>query len=758
MATLYRTTDYTLGHLVSDISIGRIGLPDIQRPFVWSRAKIRDLLDSMYRGYPVGTLMLWETGADIYTRQIGTNEVPDAPRSLVVDGQQRLTSLYAVQTGAPILTGKYVEETIRIAFNPSEERFAVTDAAIERDPEYIADITTLWQQGYKARVREFLTGLKESSGHELTTEMEDQLEERIDRVRELREFSFHVIELSAEADEEEVAEIFVRINSEGVKLNQADFILTLMSVHWEKGRRQLEAFARAAVESKPGVTSPKNPIADPAPDQLLRTAVALAFRRARLTHVYSILRGKDLRTKDVSTERRAEQFERLAVAQEKVLDLTSWHEYLKCLQTAGFRSKKMITSETTVFYCYALWMIGRHDFGLDTTTLRQAIARWFFMSQLTSRYTGSTESAFEADLGRIDILPEGDGEAFLAELDRIIASTLTSDFWGITLPDALDTSASRSPALSSYQAALDVLDAEVLFSDVRVRDLLDPAVTAPRSIERHHLFPKQYLASIGISNIKQTNAIANMAFVDWSDNAKISDTAPLEYWPVMTAQLAPGQLERQKHLHALPIGWEQLDYDEFLAKRRPLISAVIREGFQQLSEGRNTEVPDFDVEQLIASGESQRLEFKSSTKVAVTTGEADPRLEMVIVKAVCGLLNAEGGSLLIGVADDGGVLGLERDIKALGRKQNLDGYELMLRELLERNLSTSTAATVRIAFPEVHGETICHVKVAAAGRPVFCNSVKQKGLEPTDFYVRMGNQTRQLHGEEADDYKRDHWG
>lgn len=169
--TLYRNTGYSLSHLVEDIKVGRIGLPDIQRPFVWSSAKTRDLLDSMYRGYPIGTLMFWETGAEVGTRQIGTAETgrTSTPQLLVVDGQQRLTSLFAVITGQLVLTKTFEEKRIRIAFRPGDERFEVADAAIDRDPEFIPDITELWYTRYNPTVRAFLRRLVESQDPTWTT-------------------------------------------------------------------------------------------------------------------------------------------------------------------------------------------------------------------------------------------------------------------------------------------------------------------------------------------------------------------------------------------------------------------------------------------------------------------------------------------------------------------------------------------------------------------------------------------------------------
>src|SRR5687768_1670520 len=278
--TLFKDTTYSLSTLVDEIDRGEIALPDIQRPFVWTSAKVRDLFDSMYKGFPVGYFLFWSTGTEVGARQIGVDEKQAAARLLIVDGQQRLTSLYAVLTGHPIVREDYTRSRVRIAFRPTDARFEVTDAAVERNPEFIPDISVLWESetSWKKAVRAFHSRLADHHG-EQGEEERDRLEEAIDRLKDLRTYPFKVVELGPDVEEEHVAEVFVRINSEGVKLNQADFILTLMSVFWEKGRRQLEEFCQACRLPTTGAASPFNHFLRPSPDQLLRVSVALAFRR-----------------------------------------------------------------------------------------------------------------------------------------------------------------------------------------------------------------------------------------------------------------------------------------------------------------------------------------------------------------------------------------------------------------------------------------------------------------------------------------------
>lgn len=753
MPALYKDTNYSLTHLIEDIKHGNIALPDIQRPFVWSAAKVRDLFDSMYRGYPVGTLMFWETGAEVGMRQVGGGEAERVANRLIVDGQQRLTSLFAVLTGRPVLAKSFREQRIQIAFHPTDETFEVADAAIGRDPEFVPDVTALWNSGYRSTVRTFMARLGNARGLELSHDEQDRLEDRLDRVRDLQAFRFQVIELNASADEEQVAEIFVRTNSKGVTLNQANFILTLMSVHWEAGRRQIEAFCRNAVQLQAGRPSARNPFLDPSPDQILRAAVGLAFRRGRLQHVYNILRGKDLDTGDVSAERRAAQFENLRPALDEVVNLTNWHEFLKCLRYAGFRNARMIASENAVIYTYVIWLIGKRDFGMDVRALRDVIARWFFMAHTTGRYTSSPESQLEADLRVVALANDAGG--FRDALDRIIRSNFTGDYWSISLPNRLDTSGAKSPVLLAYWAALNLLDAEVLLSEIRIRELLDPAVTPPRSLERHHLFPRAYLARQGIFARNQVNAIANMVFVDWPENAAIGDRGPQEYWPTMTEAMEADKIEHQRYWHALPTGWEQLDYRTFLDRRRKLIADVIKDGFERLSGKTSRASMAGTIADLLAAGESQTVEFKSTARWNLHTRAPDKKLEHVVVKTVCGFLNAEGGTLLIGVTDQGDVLGLGDDVRTLGKKSNLDGYELFLRQNLDNNLSIPTAGVVRIRFERIDSMDVCAVAVAASAKPVFAKAVS--GGEPAEFWVRVGNATKQFHGDEMMEYQANHW-
>lgn len=582
---LFKKVDYILKKLVEDISMGEIGLPDIQRPFVWSMTKVRDLFDSMYRGFPIGYLLFWENGSSDTHRTIGAGPKQKVARLLIVDGQQRLTSLYAVMKAVPVITKNFKSQRIKIAFHPLSEKFEVSNAAIEKDAEWIPDISILWQPDTKPHAfkRKFLEKL--GKRRPLTAEEEDIIHERIDRLIKLEEYPLTALEISSSVDEDKVSEIFVRINSKGEALNQANFILTLMSVFWDEGRKELEEFCRRSKAPSPGGSpSPFNHYLRPNPEQLLRVSVALGFRRARLEHVYSLLRGKDLETRQFSDEQRVKQFALLQEAQAYTLDLQNWHEFFKVLKRAGYPSDQLISSQMAVLYTYALWLIGKRDFKVDLYRLREVMARWFFMATLTERYTSSPEARFEQDMALLRGANTADD--FVRILDEQIGAVLTKDYWEVTLPNELETAAARNTAQFAYYAALCLLEARVLYSKMKVSELLDPTTKAKKTaLERHHLFPRKYLQRIGVREKRLINQVANYALVEWSDNIKISDRAPRDYVPELEERFASDELQQMYDWHGLPSNWYELDYKDFLKERRRRVALIIKSGFERLVVG-----------------------------------------------------------------------------------------------------------------------------------------------------------------------------
>ncbi len=744
--TVFTKVDYDLGSLVKYIGLGEIGLPDIQRPFVWKNAKVRDLFDSMYKGYPVGYLLFWQNALADSTRTIGVDSKQKPPRLVIVDGQQRLTSLYAVIKSVPVLRENFENENIQVAFNPLEQRFEVTDAAIRRDKTFIPSISVLWSDDTDLFevVENYLEGV--TAVRTISADENKAIKKAISKLQGLLSFPFTTLELAPDIDEEAVSDIFVRINSKGISLNQADFILTLMSVFWDAGRAALEQFSRQSRKPSKGRPSPFNHFIEPSPDQMLRVAVGVAFKRARLKHVYSILRGKDLETEKFSDARREEQFEKLRNAQQLALNLQYWHDFMNCLRQAGFRSGKMISSQNNLLFSYILYLIGRCEYNVPEFDLRGVIARWFFMSAVTGRFTGSPESAMEFDLARLRNVTTADD--FVKTLNQVCDVTLTYDFWAVSLPNDLATSSPRSPSLFAYQAALVLLDAPVLFSKIKVADLLDPSGQARRAgVERHHLFPKAFLSRHGIAAVRDTNQIANYALVEWGDNANISDQAPADYLPAMKARFKPSELERMYRLHALPPNWEHIEYQSFLEKRRELMAQVIAEAYALLAPDKPVEAPcdiEADLSTIVLNGESEAVEFKATLRTNLHTGNQDPRMEMAVLKTLAGFLNTNGGMLIVGVSDDGSPLGIQVDGFA-----NEDKMALHLANMVKARLGVAALICLHAHFDDHEDYRVMVIRCDKSSAPVFL-----RDSDTERFYIRTGPSTAELSASQTQDYIR----
>ena len=324
----------------------------------------------------------------------------------------------------------------------------------------------------------------------------------------------------------------------------------------------------------------------------------------------------------------------------------------------------------------------------------------------------------------------------------------------MTLPEQLDSSGSYSPYLFGYHAALNILGATALFSTVRISDLLDPAVTGTKApIERHHLFPKAYLLSIGFNGTSRLNQIANYTFVESADNIAISNNAPKNYFPNLFNNFTDQEKANMSYWHDLPDQWHNLEYLDFIAQRRKLIAAVIRDGFKVLTgdvvpnKGARAEP---SVAELLGDMESLRIEFKSTARVALSSDSPEKVINESVIKTVAAFMNSDGGTLGIGISDDGDVLGILPDLDF--KKQDLDGYQNWLSTLFMNGMGQAVVAKgVNIRFETVEDCVVCLVDVNKSSSPVYADTIKGKET----FYIRVGNKTRILTGAEMVKYTKE---
>ncbi|HEY5816107.1 MAG TPA: RNA-binding domain-containing protein [Solirubrobacterales bacterium] len=260
---------------------------------------------------------------------------------------------------------------------------------------------------------------------------------------------------------------------------------------------------------------------------------------------------------------------------------------------------------------------------------------------------------------------------------------------------------------------------------------------------------------MGVTEVRDINQIANMALVEWPDNIQISDRSPSEYFPPLADGMDQATREQMYFWHALPVGWATMEYRQFLDARRKLLAQVVRRGFERLSiaEESVSEVVG-QLSDLVEEGESHGLEFKASARINLHTGERDDSIEAAVTRTVAGFANSQGGTLIIGITDDGEPVGLEHDYATL-KKTNADGLELWLVDHLSHRIGRTAVARLKIDFPVLHAIEVCRIQVPAAPEPVFVNP--PSGEKVSDFFIRIGNSTRALPTDEALQYKAERW-
>jgi hypothetical protein len=582
-APIFEPGQRAIASLMEDIEREVIALPDLQRPFVWEDTKVRSLLDSLFVGFPVGTLIFWHPSNDGDARALGTERPSLRATTLVLDGQQRLTSLYAVMRGVEVVGKDGAPRKITIAFRPRDGRFEVADAAIRNDPEFLPNATELWNgTRTKPQIRRDLVNALRDKGRAVDENYEDAAERNLDRAHAISDYRFptvHIRKTAATQDEEvtesDVSEIFVRINNQGTRLGQADFVLTLLSVYHGELRDRIEERARTmSMGTVVGIDT----------QQLLRAVCGVAFGRARMSAVYRYLRGVDPTTGEADTDRRSKLLAQLDDAARECMAPMPWRDFLLRVKHAGFVSQTLVASKNAIVNAYAFYIRGRKA-AVAKDKLDAMIARWVFGSLLTARYSRSSETIFEEDLARVARVGADDADGFVRALDDAMGETITGDYWTQTLVSALETQKARAPAALAFRAAQVVLGARALFSDQLLQNVLDPPADGGRAAsEAHHLFPTIWLHSRGIQERRRVNQVANLADVGWHENSVIGGKSPAEYVPRLREKLAidDDRWGRMCAEHALPPSWESMEYEQFLRERRRRMADIIRVAFRQL--------------------------------------------------------------------------------------------------------------------------------------------------------------------------------
>lgn len=592
----YSINSQSISVILGWIQSGEIAIPEIQRPFVWSASQVRNLLDSLLQGFPVGYMIMWRS-PDVKLKD-GSRS---AGKRILIDGQQRMTALMAALLGYEVITKEYNRVRIRIAFQPIERRFEVFNSAIQKDARWIPDIAVIFDGSFKP--------------HRFVTEYcdknpdidPDDIHESISALLQIRNNTFGIIELESTLDIETVTEIFIRVNSAGVELSQADFAMSKIAVNETYGgpdlRKAVDYFCHLAVapdfysvierndkdfasteyfQKMAWLRKENDDIYDPSYNDMLRVAFTSQFRRGRLEDLVALLSGRNFETKQYEDAIVADTFQRLHDGVIRFMNETHFKRFVMIVRSAGFVDTSLISSQMSLNFSYILYLTLREQ-GFPDADIERYVRRWFVMSILTGRYSGSPESTIDSDIRQIQ------AQGIAAYTDVTLRGQLSESFWEVTLPQAMETS-SNSPYFNVYRAAqVKLNDLGFLSRDISVRELIE------YKSDVHHVFPRDLLKKAGMSR-GQYNQIANYVVAQSEINIQIGNKPPSVYFGQLVEQTqggkryygnidTPEELSRNLAMNCIPKGIEQMDvhdYPTFLMARRQLMAAKIKTYFDQL--------------------------------------------------------------------------------------------------------------------------------------------------------------------------------
>ena len=603
MAEKYSIEQKTVENILGIIRNGEVAIPEIQRPFVWKGKQVRDLVDSLFRGYPAGYLIIWQN-PDVKLKDGQTS----VGKKILIDGQQRVTALMTAIDGREVLFDDYTSKQIKIAFNPwaeeGESTFEVQTPVHVKDKKWIPDISALFKPGFDDY--EFI---EEYVAANPTVERK-AINKKIKALQQIVHRQMGVIMLDANLGIDEVTEIFVRINSQGKILNEADFAMSKIAADSKYGgnllRKAIDYFCHLAVEptfyssvardaefmatdyasEMKWLKDDYKEIYDPDYSDMLRVSMMHQFKRGRLRDLVSLLSGRDFADRSFKDSIMQESFELLATGVHNFISEFNTKQFVQAIESAGFVSPKLLRSQLPLDFAYTLYLLLRENgdaWGVNKIAIKNVVRKWFVFSVLTGRYSSSPESKMDRDIR--GIMDKG----VVPYFSDIQAAELGDAFWNVNLVQMLETSSNTHPSFTVYVAAQVFFNDKSLLSSTPVAHLIDNG-------DVHHIFPKEYLKKAGVAR-SLYNQVANYTYLETPVNISIGKAAPNDYFGRAVRQCQDGRIEvgticdavelaENLQTNCIPadvVNWSIDDYEsKFLPARRKMMAEKIRKYYEAL--------------------------------------------------------------------------------------------------------------------------------------------------------------------------------
>lgn len=535
----YKITQYSVSSILGYVENSQIAIPEIQRPFVWKGEEVRALIDSLYEGYPIGYLIVWQN-SQVRVRNFGKG----GTKKILIDGQQRVTALMAALLGKEVLDEQYQSHRIRIAFNPlagkGEERFAVCDTKHEEDSRWIPDISIFFRRDFS--FRQFEKEYKEANpGEDFTP-----LEESVDTLKEIVKHQVGVIELSFLLDIDVVSEIFIRINLQGKPLNQEDFVMSKISVNEQYGgdyirncidyfchllrepsfyqvlqQNETEFFNSEYGKALTWCQNEEQSLYIPSYADVLKVVLISYFGKTRIGDLVHLLSGRDgekkiFSKKEISKKVSEEAFEKLGAGVKAFVCEENFQGFQKALKKAGYSCSRLLYSQSVLNYCYAMYLLMYRQ-GIGEKERESLLSKWITMAMITGHYQSGGESTVQKDYANAQ------EEGFASYLAQIEELKLTDEFYNNILSEKFTSTTARTAPFLAYVATQCARGVHSLYSDVTIEELYK------NKTESYQILPKAYLAKCGYKTREIYGQVANLTYISKETKDIIRKKSPVDY-------------------------------------------------------------------------------------------------------------------------------------------------------------------------------------------------------------------------------------
>ena len=706
-----------ISQIIDKINENHLFVPAFQREYVWKKKDAKNLVDSLINDYPTGTMLTWETTTPPELKGDYIYEISKGAVKLILDGQQRITTLYMLMTGEipPYYTEKEILNDIRGLY-VNVETFILEyyrKTTMENDPTWV-DITQIFKGNI--RTRDIIDALEEkNNGDRLPREQENQIDDNIESIKRIREREFLEQVIPAKATIKEAIDIFYIVNSSGVNLTDAELALAQISGYWPKAREEFKS-KLDDLKSKGWVFN-------------------LDFI------VYCLL---------ATVHRQGSKMEKLHTADNKNKIKEAWEKLDGGVLDYTFnlmQSQAYIDHTDEINSVYALIPIITYVYLKPNHKLTEdeikKVVKWFYYSQIRFRYISQLQQKLDKDLKIV-----GNSDSPFDELLKIIEEERpleikSSEFVGRDI---------RHPLFSLMRWYFKSQGAVCLGTGLQLRRNMGKKY----ELERDHIFAYSVLRDSEYYDMNDrfdyalAQEITNRAILTSTENR----TKSAKFADVYLSEVKE-QFPNALKLQCIPEDeelWKIENYKHFLQTRRELLAETLNYFLNNISITNEDIKTVIDLEEVIESGEHGFLEFKSTMRWNLREARQDKKMEEIILKSIAAFNNSEGGKLLIGVADKGDILGLQDDYNTL-KEGNKDHFELHLRNIVNNAYGKDFATThMKVNFPIIEESEICEIDIKAGNKPLFLEVSNNNGQKLKKFFVRSGNSSQDLDIAETAEY------